>query len=582
VQTVWANNVIHRPAGNALLSRQGSAKWNELPTFLDWGSTAAKIQDAIDWCSSNGYTLRGTSGLYSITGPIYAKSNLNLVMDPDCILQRAYTQAGTTGLLQNADMTIKITNVRILGGRIKNTDSTTFKGNQVCLNGDDIHIDGLEIDEWGSTSRAMLLAGDRMRLSRIRAVSLDQGGGIRLIGGDQFKCSDSHVKCGDDAYNFVPGGTGSLLFDLPITNSQYVNCTGESFNGRLFLAALSGSGSLDMTASITDCAFIGIRGKGSNRGMVIYNEDSTGVIADIDIIGCMIDCSDDVTSGNAAYINGQAGTGGVRDIRFKGWRIKSPYKEAMEISGVVDRVFVNGFRIDKPRTAGENTVDIKNVTSASFADGYMEANAADCFSVGSASNDANNVRIEGVTMAEIDDSKAGIRATASAGITSRSNKFIERSGQTSAFAIVLASGSSDSQIDPSDYSGITRSEKISMTAGNTQRNCVHGNTGTIIDATGATLRNYLSGTTYSNSGATAITPFVLSSAVPGTEYTFVVEDSDGIRVTANASDTITIGPTTSISGGKIESTTVGSVVHIKCLHSNAWYAISSTGTWTVT
>ena len=57
-----------------------------------------------------------------------------------------------------------------------------------------------------------------------------------------------------------------------------------------------------MTGSITDCAFIGVRGYAGNGAVVMGNGNSTGVVARIQIIGCMVDCSANVTSSIDVWI----------------------------------------------------------------------------------------------------------------------------------------------------------------------------------------------------------------------------------------------------------------------------------------
>jgi hypothetical protein len=555
-------------------------------SFHDWGVVAdgvvddrAAIQAAMTYCAANGRTLHGRSGTHLLGSALRIPSGLRLYMDRDCILQRGYTAGGTNGMLMNASMTVKVNDVIIEGGTLKNTDTTTFLGNQVCLNGDDIHIRNMRFDEWGDTSRAMLLYGDRMRLQGLWGKSAGQGGGIRYAGGTDFICSDTYFECGDDAYNLVPSGAGAALFDQSISRAQYVNCVGYSFNGRLFLATMTSGGVLDMAGSITDCAFIGIRGKAGNRAFVVQNIDSVGTISRIDIVGCMVDCGTDVTSGNAAYIFGDVGTGGVSDVRMSGLTLLSPYQECMEASGVVDRVYAEKCYFDAPRTPDVRTIDYNSVTNGSFRDCAIVANGANSgLCLGNVSA-VRNVEVSGCTFENIDNSYAGLTIDAGTSVSLRNNRFVERSGQTSAFAIALLSSAVGTTIDNQDYSGITRADKVSIGTTNRPR---FSNPALTLDAAGSTLQNYNSGATYYNTGATAITPYVLSSAVPSIEYKFIVTDADGIRVTANTGETIRDVGTVSATGGKIESTTVGSTLHIRAMSATEWYVVGKTGTWTVT
>jgi hypothetical protein len=572
-------------ATGATAARTFQYRLNRDLCFHDWNVSAdgiaddtAQIQAAINYCAANGRTLHGKSGIYLIKSAIRIPSGLRLHMDKDCVLQRGYTGAGTNGMLMNPSMTVKINNVLIEGGTLKNIDINTFLGNQVCLNGDDIHIRNMRFDEWGDTSRAMLVYGDRMRLEGLWGKTTGQGGGIRYAGGSDFICSECYMECGDDAYNLVPSGTGALLANQSILRAQYVNCVGYSFNARLFLASPSSSSGVDMSCSITDSAFIGIRGRAANRGFVVHNVSSVGTISRIDIIGCMIDCSGDTTSGNAGYIAGDDGTGGVFDIRMSGVTIISPYNECLGVIGIVDRVSADRCYFDAPRTTGVRTIDYNSVSNGSFRDCVVQSNGANSgLWLGNVSA-VRNVEVTGCTFQNIDNTYSGITVIAGTSVNLRSNRFVERSGQTSAFAVKLGSSAFDTNIGVQDYSGITRSDKVSMGATNNARFAPSLQ----VDASGTTLQNYNSGTTYYNTGATAIVPYVLSSAVPGIDYSFIVSDGDGVRVTAAAGQTIRDGATVSASGGKIESTAVGSCLHIRALSTTEWFVISKTGTWTVT
>lgn len=90
------------------------------------------------------------------------------------------------------------------------------------------------------------------------------------------------------------------------------------------------------------------------------------------------------------------------------------------------------------------------------------------------------------------------------------------------------------------------------------------------------------GKTITNEGAGAIVPITLpDSAPPGTRIRFVVMHTNGIRVTAPASNTIRDAASVSSSGGTAENTAVGSVLDLECVSSNTWVSVSTRGTWTL-
>ena len=86
----------------------------------------------------------------------------------------------------------------------------------------------------------------------------------------------------------------------------------------------------------------------------------------------------------------------------------------------------------------------------------------------------------------------------------------------------------------------------------------------------------------SNEGTAARNYHTLPNAVEGLQYTFVVQDADGMRVTAQAGHTIRIGASVSSSGGYTENTTIGSVLTLLGINTTQWFAIATVGTWTLT
>lgn len=84
-----------------------------------------------------------------------------------------------------------------------------------------------------------------------------------------------------------------------------------------------------------------------------------------------------------------------------------------------------------------------------------------------------------------------------------------------------------------------------------------------------------------NEGATAENYHTLPSAAAGMEYAFYCQDTDGIRIVANAGDTIRISGTASAAAGFVRSSSVGSALILTAINVTEWVAISVVGTWTV-
>lgn len=97
-----------------------------------------------------------------------------------------------------------------------------------------------------------------------------------------------------------------------------------------------------------------------------------------------------------------------------------------------------------------------------------------------------------------------------------------------------------------------------------------------------TVTNADSGKVFTNDGATAGVTFNLPTAVTGLQYTFVVQDADGITVVANTGDTIRIASGVSATAGNAASTTVGSTVYLVAINAVEWISVATNGTWVVT
>jgi hypothetical protein len=87
-------------------------------------------------------------------------------------------------------------------------------------------------------------------------------------------------------------------------------------------------------------------------------------------------------------------------------------------------------------------------------------------------------------------------------------------------------------------------------------------------------------TVFTNEGAAVKPNRTLPGAGAGGSFTFIVQDTDGIRITAAVGDTIRMGPKVTAAAGYIESTTVGSTVTLIAINATEWIATSFVGTWT--
>jgi len=98
--------------------------------------------------------------------------------------------------------------------------------------------------------------------------------------------------------------------------------------------------------------------------------------------------------------------------------------------------------------------------------------------------------------------------------------------------------------------------------------------------TSITEPTYMRGGVTFNSGATALVTRTLPGAAAGAQYTYVVMDSDGIKIQAASGDEIRVIDKVTAAAGYIQSTTIGSVVCLLAVDSTTWVALHIHGVWT--
>jgi hypothetical protein len=93
--------------------------------------------------------------------------------------------------------------------------------------------------------------------------------------------------------------------------------------------------------------------------------------------------------------------------------------------------------------------------------------------------------------------------------------------------------------------------------------------------------NNESWTFFSNEGSAAQNYHTLPSAAAGKQYTWYAQDADGIRITADTADTITINGAVSSTAGYIETSAQHAWVHLVALNATEWVATGYGGQWSV-
>ncbi len=91
-------------------------------------------------------------------------------------------------------------------------------------------------------------------------------------------------------------------------------------------------------------------------------------------------------------------------------------------------------------------------------------------------------------------------------------------------------------------------------------------------------------TFFTNEGVTALNHHDLPTAAAGIEFTFYIQDANGMQINAATGDTIRIGSSVSASAGNISSTTVGECITLVAINATEWVAKSviNASNWTVT
>lgn len=104
----------------------------------------------------------------------------------------------------------------------------------------------------------------------------------------------------------------------------------------------------------------------------------------------------------------------------------------------------------------------------------------------------------------------------------------------------------------------------------------------LVDADGATLTAAQSGGIISNLGAVGAAAFDLPAALPGMNFTAIVEAAQELRLNPSGTETIAL-PSTGVQGaaGKyLTANAVGEAVKLVCLTAGTWSCAFFIGTWT--
>lgn len=382
---------------------------------------AQEIQAAIDRTAGTGRAAVIPLGVYIASSPVCLRSDVTLIFEEGTVLRRNFS--GDATLTQAGDT--KIANVKVSGGRVDNPQS--YPGSNISVYGDNIEIIGMELLDFYPPGLGILIIGDNNRLSDLRVVTscvVAGAGGIRMAGGSNFLCSDCYVESGDDALQFVPlsPNVGSPVEDVSIAESQYVNCVGISAVARACVVFLENRSSSDvMTASVTDCAFIGIRGQGGTIGALcatkgLGGQPATGTIFGIQFIGVGLSLPAAAT-GSVFQVqrdidskDGSNDGGPIQQIDFIGCTaLRGPAEPGLTLENAAHVRWTGGsIAVEETATLA---VSILSSTDCTLSDTTVVCSGntgATGISVSKGSGSSDRIRITGLSVVDIAEAGTGI------------------------------------------------------------------------------------------------------------------------------------------------------------------------------
>lgn len=267
---------------------------------------------------------------------------LDLVVDGELRLTCPPNGGGTAGsYIRNRDLRTRTT-ARITGEGTIGTIDHTRTANLFALYGDDVHLTDFTVDCWAG-GRTMIIAGDRMRLDDFTVTGglpETNNGGIRFVGGKNFRARNLHVESGDDVFQFVPAGNpNDPFYDMSIEDAYYIGCTGLSHSAKLMVAGLQssewskGNREATMTASITDVGWLDVTGQGGCWAAALQNLSSSGTISGVRYSrsGADMGASTGKVLAAEIQINAEAYTGGIEDVRGDLY-VANPRTDLMRVS----------------------------------------------------------------------------------------------------------------------------------------------------------------------------------------------------------------------------------------------------------
>lgn len=439
----------------------------------------AAIQAAFDASAGQNRTVL-LRGQYRCTASLNAAAGMSVYLDKGARLIKEFSGAAVTNaFIRNAggDASVKTSNIRITGPGMIGAASHAHTGQIIGLHGDDIYLSDFTIDTYAG-GQAIIIAGDRNRIHglTIRNSSVEIGtGAIRMVGGTDFIATNCHAESGDDVFQFVPiASPSSPLYDMSISRSAYIGCTGVSSVARLFAVGMvDKNGVGGMAGSVTDCSFIACHGKATERGIYIINDDSTGAVRNIGFIDCSIDMTGAETGYQTVFIRrdsaSYAQVGPIDNIRFTGLKIVNSVGINFAFQGLPSNILFDGCEFSTPSdgtaTSLANGGDVDGLILQNCV--FRGHGATQTLFFGNNTQPSNRVIINGCRFYDLSLTTGAINFDAVIFGRILNCTFLEASSANTARAVRVGASSSQIFIEGNDMGDLTVAGKITNLATDT-------------------------------------------------------------------------------------------------------------------
>ncbi|MGY1625146.1 hypothetical protein ACI789_23325 [Geodermatophilus sp. SYSU D00965] len=429
----------------------------------------AAVQAMLDESAARGLVGVLPRGTYRCTASLLVRPGAQLHLERGARLQKDWAaQPGlVNAFLRNADFAQPANGVRITGpGSIGAVDHART-GVVLALYGNDVLLRDFTIDTYAG-GQAIMYGGDRGRAERVRIrnSAADTGtGGIRVFAGNDFRGIGCSVESGDDCLQFVPiGDPTGLFYGMDIARGSYVGCTGVSSVSRFMVALLEHTkGEEVMDASIRDCSFVECRGAGANRGIVVKNTHSTGVIERVSFTDCSVDMAAAADAGTQEIRiqTDPATAGAIRDVTFTRTSITRPVNGPLRVGGPnISGLTFDSCTFSAPSGVSDLSVVVNEASQVRLRRCTFTGAPGKRQLVAGPQGPVTDLTVEECRFTGIPDGGWAVELVGASGARVAASTFQQAAGATTARAIRVMPGAGGVVIEGNDFTGISHPEPI--------------------------------------------------------------------------------------------------------------------------